>query len=129
MRKIVSSIIAVSTLFACHALADASEGIVRAPAASALFKDGRNTPARPRAPERAAQTRRTDSGAAPIANTTNADSAVREQPTPPAQPTQQDPGPVCCCRFFAQGWQHAWRGQAACDSAGGSCVAPDHCRQ
>ncbi|MBL8681712.1 MAG: hypothetical protein JNK05_21265 [Myxococcales bacterium] len=125
MRKIVVSIVAVSMLFACHALADASEGIVRAPVASPLFKDGRNTPTRPRAPERSAQTRRTDSGAAPVA-----DSAVRAQ-TQPAQPTptQQDPGPVCCCRFFAQGWQHAWRGQSACDSAGGSCVAPDHCRQ
>jgi|LNFM01.1.fsa_nt_gb hypothetical protein len=127
MRHIAVSIVAVSTLFACHALADASQSVVGAPALSATVKGGRNTAAAPARPAatRAAQTaqpRQSSDAATSLVS----DSAVRP---PPAQPAQQDPGPVCCCRYFAQGWQHAWRGQAACDSAGGTCVAPDHCRQ
>jgi hypothetical protein len=121
MRNLTVTLAIASTLFACQALANASDGIANAPAPSALFKKTRErertSPLRPGTQQHAAHSTQSADAAAPS--------------TPPAQqPThaQQDPGPVCCCRFFAQGWQHAWRGQAACDSAGGTCAAPDHCR-
>lgn len=119
MRLMTVTIAITSTLFACQALANASEGIVNAPAPSAMIKGGRGhaRASRPQPAERARL--------AATAQSQDASSPSQPQPSP----AQQDPGPVCCCRFFAQGWQHAWRGQSACEGAGGSCVAPDHCRQ
>lgn len=56
-------------------------------------------------------------------------SAAEQAPSTRAPVLAQNSGPLCCCRSFAQGWQHAWRGQSACEGAGGQCVAPDNCRQ
>ena len=117
MRNMSITIAIASTLFACQALASAADGIANAPAPSAIFKGNRHAERRARPATQSARTQ-TQDAAAPVAPPVN-------QPSP----AQQDPGPVCCCRFFAQGWQHAWREQSACDSAGGACVAPDHCKQ
>lgn len=120
MRLMTVTIAITSTLFACQALANASEGIVNAPAPSAMIKGGRAN---------ARASRPSSQRATVVTAAQSQDAATPSQPQPQPSPAQQDPGPVCCCRFFAQGWQHAWRGQSACEGAGGSCVAPDHCRQ
>ncbi|MDP3275313.1 MAG: hypothetical protein Q8Q09_08980 [Deltaproteobacteria bacterium] len=57
----------------------------------------------------------------------SAPNAPPESPRPPVAPIAQGEGPLCCCRYFEQGWQHGWRRQSVCESAGGSCAAPDHC--
>ncbi len=57
------------------------------------------------------------------------DAQTGHTPSTNAPIVAQNGGPLCCCRSFAQGWQHAWRGQSVCEAAGGQCVAPDNCRQ
>ena len=57
------------------------------------------------------------------------DAQVEQSPSTRGPMVAQNGGPLCCCRSFAQGWQHAWRGQSVCEAAGGQCVAPDNCRQ
>lgn len=121
MRKITVTIATASFLFACQALSKIAEGVPQAAAVAVAEKKPGGFPARRAEPARTAAHARTEGDASAVS--TDGASSV-PQPTP----AQQDPGPVCCCRFFAQGWQHAWRGQSACDSAGGTCVAPDHCR-
>lgn len=114
MRKLTVTIATASFLFACQALTSVAEGVPHAAATAvatkkpAGFSERRAEPARTASHARSLDASQSSEGSA--------------QPTP----AQQDP--VCCCRFFAQGWQHGWRGQSACDSAGGTCVAPDHCR-
>jgi hypothetical protein len=49
--------------------------------------------------------------------------AVSVEPTD-AEPRQSS---ICCCRVFSQRWSYSWMNPAACTSAGGSCVSPDHC--
>jgi hypothetical protein len=64
-----------------------------------------------------------------LALQTAADAASQQGPNQSSPRLAQNNGPLCCCRQFAQGWQHSWRGQTACEAAGGQCVAPDNCRQ
>jgi hypothetical protein len=45
----------------------------------------------------------------------------------PALPKAQGEAGICCCRYYARGWQHAWMAPAACAQAGGACVSPDQC--
>jgi hypothetical protein len=128
MRLSSAPFVIASMLFACKALAGSSDGLGSvAPAASAAVVMDQHKPSNRvenrRQPSNARQTQAQSEQAAQPAQV--ADAAAPRAPEVPAQ----DSGPVCCCRYFAQGWQHAWRGQGACDGAGGSCVAPDHCRQ
>lgn len=120
MRKLTVTIATASFLFACQALTNIAEGVPHAAATAVAMKKPAGFSVRRAEPAHTAAHARTLDAAQ--SSVDGASSAPR--PTP----AQQDPGPVCCCRFFAQGWQHGWRGQSACDSAGGTCVAPDHCR-
>lgn len=65
--------------------------------------------------------------AAPAAATPAVAPAATPATTTPA-PVEAQPAPgLCCCRAWAHGWQYSWRDAAACTSANGTCVSPDHC--
>jgi hypothetical protein len=128
MRSQLTSFVAVaSLLFACKALAgesDASEPSRLTGAVTEAAREKRpGTPrVRPVRERPAAQTSEPVRTSPPDRSAHAADVV-----SPPAEPAQDDSA-VCCCRYFAQGWQHAWRSENSCSSSGGACVAHDRCR-
>jgi hypothetical protein len=70
--------------------------------------------------------------ASPFASAQSRDPAppVAAPVAPPASLQQQTPAPapgLCCCRVWSHGWQYSWLENAACTTANGTCVSPDHC--
>jgi hypothetical protein len=129
MRSSFTAFAVASLLFACKALAGgeastevsgAAVGAVAAQTAQEKRVGARRDPSRAQA---STPPRTAEPPVGPAERSAHGADVVE----PPTQPAQ-DTGPTCCCRFFSQGWQHAWRTQGTCESSGGACVAPDRCQ-